>query len=113
MNPRDEKILIVLRNKQNAKYSNLVPFEVVSSCMSWVDKAELLSDLSKLSENGYLITVDNPITHAGFWYALTAAGQRECDRIRYEDKEARKNRNIQLISSVVSAVLGFLLGKFS
>lgn len=112
MNPRDEKILIALKTKQNAKYSNLVPFEIISSCLPWVDGTELSCDLAKLSEDGYLIMIENPLTHMGYWYALTAEGHREYERIMHENSESRRNRNIQLISAVIGALLGFLLGKF-
>ena len=111
MNPRDEKILIVINRKQKADYSNLVPFRVIKKSFPWIDSAELTSDLVKLSENGYLWKVPEPSSPiSGWWYGLTPLGNREYERINYDSTEKRKSRNIQFISSVISAVLGTVLG---
>lgn len=113
MNPRDEKILLIIKKKENTNYENLVPFSVIQKSFPWIDGAELTSDLLKLDANGYLWKIDDPVSHIGWWYGLTPFGKRECERIKYDNLERRKNRNIQIISTVIGVLLGFILGKFS
>lgn len=112
MNPRDEKILITIRKKQNSDYENLVPFNIIERSFPWVDGTELTIDLLNLADNGYVWKKPIPEEHSGWWFSLTPKGNRECERILYENSETRKNRNIQLISSLVGVIVGFLLGKF-
>lgn len=112
MNPRDEKILIALKRKQKADYSNLVPFRVIQKSFPWIDGTELTSDLLELTENGYLRKVPEPSSSmCGWWYGLTSLGNRECERINHDSAERRKNRSIQLISAIVGVVLGYLLNE--
>ena len=117
MNPRDEKLLLLIRKKQNADYENFVPFCIIHKSFFWIDESELSSDLLNLCANEYLCCVPFPNEYSGFFYSLTHKGNRECERIRHDNTEIRKNRNIQLISSLISAiigaVLGFILGKIT
>ena len=112
MNPRDEKILLTVRRKQKADYGNLVPFCIIQKSFPWIDGTELTADLLKLTENGYLWKVPDPASPLnGWWYGLTPLGNRECERIKYDSAERKKNRNIQLISVIIGAILGFLLNE--
>lgn len=112
MNPRDEKILAIIHKKQNSDYDNYVPFCVIQRSLPWVDGAELTSDLLNLSDQGYLCFKSFPSEYSGFWYVLTPQGNREYERICYDNTEKKRNRNIQIASALISAVAGFLLGKF-
>lgn len=111
MNPRDEKILVIIRKKQKSDYGNLVPFRIIRRSFPWIDGTELTIDLLNLADNGYLWKKSIPEEYSEWWFSLTSKGNREYDRIIHENSEARKNRNIQLISSLVGVVVGFLLGK--
>lgn len=112
MNPRDEKILLTIDKKQKRDYGNLVPFCIIQKSFPWIDGTELTMDLFKLVDSGYLYKIDDPATSCGFWYGLRAPGNRECDRIKHNDLEAKRNRRIQVISSIISVLLGYFLGKF-
>lgn len=112
MNPRDEKILSVIHKKQKADYENYVPFVVIRKSFPWVDGTELSVDLQNLAVQGYLHSQSFPTEHSGFWYCLTSQGNREYERIKHDDTEARKNRNIQLVSALVGVIIGFLLEYF-
>lgn len=112
MNPRDEKILTLIHKKQNPDYENYVPFCVIQRSLPWVDGSELTDDLFKLAEQGYLCFKNFPTEYSGFWYLLTPQGNRECELIYYNNTEKRKNRNIQIVSSLIGVIAGFLLGKF-
>ncbi len=112
MNPRDEKILLLIRKKQNQDYGNLVPFCIIHKAFLWIDPTELTIDLLKLDEDNYLWKIEDPVSHRGWWYGLTSQGKRECERIKHDNLENRKNRNIQLVSTIVGAIIGFLLNEF-
>ncbi len=112
MNPRDEKILLTIEKKQRYDYENLVPFCVVQKSFPWVDGTELTSDLLKLNENDYLWKIINPVSQMGWWYGLTSLGKRECERIKHDNTEAKRNRSIQIVSTIIGTLLGFFLGKF-
>lgn len=112
MNPRDEKILLVVKKKQLPEYGHLVPFCIIQKAFPWVDGAELTTDLLKLDECDYLWKAVDPTTQMGWWYGLTPLGKRECERIQHDSVERKKNRNVQIISSIISVLLGFLLGRF-
>ena len=111
MNPRDEKILLIISKKQRSDYGNFVPFCVIQKHFPWLQGIELTQDLSRLTKEEYLLRITNPANSSGWWYKLTATGKRECERIKYENAERRKNRNVQIISSIIAAVLGFLLSE--
>ena len=112
MNPRDEKISTIMHKKQRSDYENFVPFVVIQRSLPWTDGTELTIDLLNLSEQGYLCAKNLPTEYSGFWYALTAQGNREYERIFYDNTEKKKNRNIQILSTLIGVVTGFLLGKF-
>lgn len=110
MNPRDEKILLAIKRKQKSDYGNLVPFCIIQKTFLWIDATELTSDLLSLTENGYLWKVDDPSSEAtGWWYGLTSLGKRECERIKYDSVERKKNRKIQLVSSCIGAIIGYIV----
>ena len=111
MNPRDEKILTIIRKKQNPDYENYVPFCVIQRSLPWIDSSELTDDLFNLSEQGYLHFKSFPTEYSGFWYLLTPQGKRECERIKFDNAERKKNRNIQIISTLLGAIVGFLLNE--
>lgn len=111
INPRDEKILLTIKKKQRADYRNLVPFCVIQRTFPWIDGTELTVDLLRLDENGYLWKIA-PTDSMGWWYGLTSFGNRECERIKYENSERKKNRNTQIISTILGVVIGFLLNEF-
>lgn len=112
MNPRDEKILSVVHKRQKADYENYVPFAVIHKSFPWIDGAELSVDLQSLCNQGYLQSQNFPTEYSGFWYCLTSQGNREYERIKHDDKEAQKNRTVQLISALTGAIIGFLLNQF-
>lgn len=111
MNPRDEKLLLTIKKNQNTNYGNSVPFSIIQKSFPWIDGSELTADLLNLCDCGYLWSIDDPISHMGWWYGLTSAGSRECERIKYDNSEHRKNRNIQIISALIGVLFGFVLGK--
>ena len=113
MNPIDEKILMKIYKKENFDYDNLVPFSIIRRAFLYVDGLELLNDICHLADEEFLVRLDSPLKENGqSWYFLTEKGRQECHRIKFENSEARKNRRVQIISAVLSAVLGFLLAKF-
>lgn len=112
MNPRDEKIITAIHKKQNSDYDNYVPFSIIQRSFLWIDATELTMDLLNLSEQGYLYAKNLPTESSGFWYTLTSKGNREYERIKHANNEAKKNRNIQLISAIVGVIIGFLLNEF-
>ncbi len=112
MNPRDEKILTVIYKKQKADYENYVPFIVILRAFPWIDGAELSTDLQNLAAQGYLHSQSFPTEYSGFWYCLTPQGNRECERIKHDNKESQKNRNMQVVSALIGTIVGFLLNEF-
>lgn len=90
MNPRDEKILTIIRKKQNPDYENYVPFCVIQRSLPWIDSSELTDDLFNLSEQGYLHFKSFPTEYSSFWYLLTPQGKRECERIKFDNSEKKE-----------------------
>ncbi len=111
MNPRDEKILIIIHQKQNSDYGNAVPFSIIQKSLRWIDGTDLTSDLLKLNSDGYIWKIEDPVSGLGWWYGLSSAGNREYERIKYDNAERRKNRSTQIISAIIGAFLGFVLGR--
>ena len=106
MNPRDEKILLTMKKSRKKEYEDLVPPQVIQKAFPWLDPYAILADLHQLAEDGYLFAVLEPINRLGSWYILTQQGERECERILFENAERKRNRMTNIWASIIGAVLG-------
>jgi len=95
-NPRDEKLLLTIKKKENKYYESLVPFSLILKEFPRVKGIELSHDLQNLTDQKYLWPVENPVTKMNYWHSLTADGRRECERIASENSEKKRTRSIQI-----------------
>lgn len=60
MNPRDEKILLIINKKQISDYGDFVPFCVIKRHFPWLQCIELAQDLTSLTKDDYLFRITDP-----------------------------------------------------